>query len=119
MARQEPRKEGTPKPSRASCRSLPKLAVGDAKIWRLNFGINFSVKFGVFAGTHKSRFVNQLKREEIRLELRAKILEVMENGERPETVLPDPTADLYWDDFQGAIQDRFVKMQFSTLSGSV
>ena len=31
----------------------------------------------------------------------------MENGERPETVLPDPTADLHWDDFQGAIQDRF------------
>ena len=31
----------------------------------------------------------------------------MENGERSENVLPDPTADLHWSDFQGAIQDRF------------
>ena len=31
----------------------------------------------------------------------------MENGERPENVLPDPTADLHWYDFHGAIQDRF------------
>lgn len=31
----------------------------------------------------------------------------MENGERSKNVLPDPTADLHWSDFQGAIQDRF------------
>ena len=31
----------------------------------------------------------------------------MENGERFKNVLPDPTADLHWSDFQGAIQDRF------------
>lgn len=31
----------------------------------------------------------------------------MENRERPENALPDPTADLHWSTFQGAIQDIF------------
>ena len=34
-------------------------------------------------------------------------MERMENGERPENVLPDPTKDLHWSAFEGAIQDRF------------
>lgn len=31
----------------------------------------------------------------------------MESGERSENALPDPTADLHWSAFEGAIQDRF------------
>ena len=31
----------------------------------------------------------------------------MENRERPDTTLPDPTANLHWSAFQGAIQDIF------------
>lgn len=33
----------------------------------------------------------------------------MESGERPENTLPDPTADLQWSAFEGAIQDRFAE----------
>lgn len=33
----------------------------------------------------------------------------MENGDTPENALPDPTADLHWGDFEGAIQDVFAK----------
>ena len=31
----------------------------------------------------------------------------MENREKTENALPDPTADLQWSAYQGAIQDRF------------
>lgn len=31
----------------------------------------------------------------------------MENGDRVTNVLPDPTADLHWSQFEGAIHDRF------------
>ena len=33
----------------------------------------------------------------------------MENGHVPENVRPDPTADLHWSSFAGAIQDIFAK----------
>ena len=33
----------------------------------------------------------------------------MENGVRPGNALPDPTADLHWSDYQGAIHDRFAE----------
>ncbi|KAK4694559.1 hypothetical protein P7C71_g3043, partial [Lecanoromycetidae sp. Uapishka_2] len=33
----------------------------------------------------------------------------MENGNTASSVLPDPTADLHWSDFAGAIQDIFAK----------
>lgn len=36
-------------------------------------------------------------------------LKKMENGEALENVLPDPTADLHWAAYQGAIQDRFAE----------
>lgn len=31
----------------------------------------------------------------------------MENGEKHDNVLPDPTADLHWSKFEGAMQNRF------------
>lgn len=34
-------------------------------------------------------------------------IERMQNGERPQHGLPDPTQDLDWSGFEGAIQDRF------------
>ena len=36
-------------------------------------------------------------------------LERMEFARKPENVLPDPTADLDWSKFHGAIQDRFAQ----------
>ena len=33
----------------------------------------------------------------------------MENGVRTTNALPDPTADLHWSDYQGAIHDRFAE----------
>ena len=35
----------------------------------------------------------------------------MENGDTSESALPDPTANLHWGDFNGAIQDVFAKNQ--------
>lgn len=37
----------------------------------------------------------------------SRIIESMQNGERPQRALPDPTQDLDWSGFEGAIQDRF------------
>ena len=36
-----------------------------------------------------------------------KSIERMDNGQKPENVLPDPTSDLNFSGFEGAIQDRF------------
>lgn len=33
----------------------------------------------------------------------------MENAKTPESPLPDPTADLHWEDFHGAIQNIFAE----------